>query len=592
MSAETKLTIPDQDAARRGEARTSLVLYESDGTDSRTRVVELPDGEQFTIGRSRTASLRSESERVSRIHACFQRRGNDLYVEDAGSRNGTWVNGRQIAEPRRLASGDEVVVGPVTVVVNITTSAVTPARIQPPRVLDERLAAEVDRARRYRRPLTVVMLTIDGDTADTDEAWDRVAAQLRTMDLIVEYAPSMHAIVLPELDRGAAVDVSRALIAAAHATAAGIVTKLGIATYPEDATSADALISNARRAVQAASTDDDPLAALPPDTDLAAAAIVVDPQMRRVFELVRKVADHPITVLIQGETGVGKEVIACAIHSASARGGAPLVRLNCASLPEPLLESELFGHEKGAFTGADRRKQGYFEAANGGTLFLDEIGELSPAVQAKLLRVLENGRVTRVGGTDEIEVDVRVVCATHRDLERASQDGGFRSDLFFRISAFTILVPPLRDRADEIIPLARHFIAQAATSRNQPAPTLSLDAAAAIRRYTWPGNVRELRNAIERAAVLQSGPTIELEDLPDRVQEGRVLLGAPLAAAGAHDVRDQIADLERTSIVAALDACGGNQTEAARKLGLTRRTLIYRMEKHRLKPLPESRKPS
>ncbi|HEY3804903.1 MAG TPA: sigma 54-interacting transcriptional regulator [Kofleriaceae bacterium] len=584
MSAETKLTIPDQDDARRGEARTSLVLYESDGADSRTRVVELPDGEQFTIGRSRAANLRSESERVSRIHACFQRRGNDLYVEDAGSRNGTWVNGRQIAEPRRLASGDEVVVGPVTVVVNITTSAVTPARIQPPRVLDERLAGEVDRARRYRRPLSVVMLTIDGDTADTDEAWDRVAAQLRTMDLIVEYAPSMHAIVLPELDRNAAAEVSRALIAVAHATATGIVTKLGIATFPEDATTADTLISNARRAVQA-----DPLAGLPPDTELAS-AIVVDPQMRRVFELVRKVADHPITVLIQGETGVGKEVIACAIHSASARGRAPLVRLNCASLPEPLLESELFGHEKGAFTGADRRKQGYFEAATGGTLFLDEIGELSPAVQAKLLRVLENGRVTRVGGTDEIEVDVRVVCATHRDLERASQDGGFRSDLFFRISAFTILVPPLRDRPDEIIPLARHFIAQAATSRNQPAPALSPAAAAAIRRYTWPGNVRELRNAIERAAVLQSGPTIELEDLPDRVQDGRVLLGAPLAAAGSHDVRDQIADLERTSIVAALDACGGNQTEAARKLGLTRRTLIYRMEKHRLKPLPESRK--
>ncbi|MEP6862341.1 MAG: helix-turn-helix domain-containing protein, partial [Deltaproteobacteria bacterium] len=179
----------------------------------------------------------------------------------------------------------------------------------------------------------------------------------------------------------------------------------------------------------------------------------------------------------------------------------------------------------------------------------------------------------------------------HRDLERASRDGGFRSDLFFRISAFTILVPPLRNRPDEIIPLARHFIGQAAASRKQSAPTLSPAAAAAMRRHVWPGNVRELRNAIERAAVLQSGPTIEIEDLPDRVQEWRVLLGAPLAVAGSPDIRDQIADLERTSIVAALAACGGNQTEAARKLGLTRRTLIYRMEKHQLKPLPDSRKP-
>ncbi|MEP6866068.1 MAG: sigma-54 factor interaction domain-containing protein, partial [Deltaproteobacteria bacterium] len=212
--------------------------------------------------------------------------------------------------------------------------------------------------------------------------------------------------------------------------ASAIETKLGIATFPDHATTADTLISHARRAVQASSSGDDFLAVLPPDTDPSAAAIVVDPQMRRVFELVRKVADHPITVLIQGETGVGKEVIACAIHNASSRARAPLVRLNCASLPEALLESELFGHEKGAFTGADRRKHGYFEAANGGTLFLDEIGEISAAVQAKLLRVLENSRVTRVGGTDEIEVDVRVVCATHRDLERASRDGGFRSDLF------------------------------------------------------------------------------------------------------------------------------------------------------------------
>ena len=375
MSVETKLTVQDQDDAPRGGARASLVVYESEGAASRTRVVELADDARFTIGRSRTASLRSDSERVSRIHACFQRRGTGLYVEDAGSRNGTWVNGKQIAEPRLLASGDEVVVGPITMIVSITTPAVTPARIEPSHVLDERLAAEVDRARRYQCPLSVLMLTIDGDTASTDAAWDRVAAQLRTMDLIVEYAPSMYAIVLPELDQHAAADTARALVVAAHEMATDIVIKLGIATFPDHATTADTLISHARRAVQAASGGEDLLAVLPPDTDPSAAAIVVDPQMRRVFELVRKVADHPITVLIQGETGVGKEVIACAIHSASSRARAPLVRLNCASLPEALLESELFGHEKGAFTGADRRKHGYFEAANGGTLFLDEIGE-------------------------------------------------------------------------------------------------------------------------------------------------------------------------------------------------------------------------
>ncbi len=259
--------------------------------------------------------------------------------------------------------------------------------------------------------------------------------------------------------------------------------------------------------------------------------------MVRVYELVRLVASHPITVLISGETGVGKEVIAAAIHAASARKRGPLVRVNCASLPESLLESALFGHERGAFTGAERKKVGYFEAAHGGTLFLDEIGEMTPALQAKLLRVLEHRTIIRVGGVDEIEIDVRVVCATHRDLQEEVKQNTFRSDLYFRVTGFTILVPPLRQRIAEIEPLARIFLQQSAATLQRLAPSIAPEALDALKRYDWPGNVRELRNAIERAMVLHTGGVIHLEDLPvlrEVQDDGGVPPAAAAGGAGGH----------------------------------------------------------
>jgi transcriptional regulator with GAF, ATPase, and Fis domain len=294
-----------------------------------------------------------------------------------------------------------------------------------------------------------------------------------------------------------------------------------------------------------------------------------------------------MTVLIIGETGVGKEVVAEALHRKSSRRARPFVRLNCTCLPETLLESELFGHEKGSFTGADRRKVGYFEAAQGGTIFLDEIGEISQAVQAKLLRVLEERKLTRVGGTQEIEVDVRVVCATNRDLESEVARRAFREDLFFRISGFTILVPALRERRAEILPLADYFLGQMARELSQPAPRLAAATQRLLESYSWPGNVRELRNALERAMVLQTSGVIEVEDLPERVRDAAMPGEAvPVPEGGTVDVRQHIADVERASILAVLEACGGNQTRAARRLGLSRRALIYRMEKHGLKPPP------
>ncbi|MCA9679437.1 MAG: sigma 54-interacting transcriptional regulator, partial [Myxococcales bacterium] len=291
-----------------------------------------------------------------------------------------------------------------------------------------------------------------------------------------------------------------------------------------------------------------------------------------------------------GETGVGKELVAESLHRRSPRSAGPLIRLNCASLPETLLESELFGHEKGAFTGAERRKIGFLEAASGGTLFLDEIGEMPASLQAKLLRVLERRVVIRVGGTVEVPVDIRLIAATHRNLEEDVRTGRFREDLFFRISTFTIAVPPLRDRRDDILPLAEQFARSFAAELGQSStPVLTPAARALLVAHAWPGNVRELRNAIERAVVMQSGGVIEPEHLPDRVRSG-----APAAAlvpvGDAVGMREQIADVERAAIVAALDASGGNQTRAAAQLGLSRRALIYKLEKYGLKPPPGNRR--
>jgi DNA-binding NtrC family response regulator len=564
MSSETKLTAADTRTVEPvGRARAVLVVYS--GGESTSRVVEVPDGAQLTVGRARTATIVVDSERVSRIHARILRKGAEISVEDAGSRNGTWVNGELIVGSRTLASGDEIVVGPATLLVSVTSRVVAGPRIESSRRLDETLAAEVDRGKRFGRVFSLLMVRVDGEPAEIDAAIDRVSARLRPMDLLAEYAPSELAIVLPELDTESVDAMARELLAAARTrddgTAAALTVTGGLAAFPEHGTTTGRLISRARAAVTSVHGRRSTSVGKPPDDALASdERVVADPQMQRVYELVRKVADHPITVLIAGETGVGKEVVAAAIHRASPRREGPLVRLNCASVPESLLESALFGYEKGAFTGADRRTPGFFEAAHGGTLFLDEIGEVSAAMQAKLLRALEEHRITRVGA--------------------------FRSDLYFRISAFTILVPPLRDRPGEILLLAEHFIAQASATRARA--VLSPVAANALARYSWPGNVRELRNAIERALVVRSGRVIELDDLPDHVRD-HASFAADSPATNAGGIRDRFAELERAAIISALEACGGNQTEAAKRLGLSRRTLIYRMEKHGLKPQPASR---
>jgi Nif-specific regulatory protein len=299
--------------------------------------------------------------------------------------------------------------------------------------------------------------------------------------------------------------------------------------------------------------------------------------MRQIYELTAQVARTNATVLLRGESGTGKELVARAIHHNSARAAMPFVEVNCAALPEPLFESELFGHERGAFTGAHARKKGRFELAEGGTLFLDEIGELSPATQAKLLRVLQFREFERVGGTQTLRTDVRVVAATNADLARAVQDGRFREDLYYRLDIFTITLPPLRDRRSDIPQLAEHFLAKLAARHQQRVSRISSGALDLLMQHDWPGNVRELENVIERAVVVCNGSVMEERDLPEGLRRA-------LPRTTPRTLSDAVEQLEREMIEQALRSERGSVAGAARALGTTERVLRYKTQKLAIDP--------
>jgi DNA-binding NtrC family response regulator len=308
--------------------------------------------------------------------------------------------------------------------------------------------------------------------------------------------------------------------------------------------------------------------------------------MHRAGQLVERVAASNASVLLLGETGAGKEVLAAEIHRRSHRANGPFLCLNCAALPEQLLESELFGYERGAFTGAAQAKTGLLESAAGGTVLLDEVGDLPPAAQAKLLRTLESGEVLRLGGLRPRSVDVRFLSATHRDLDALAVMGQFRQDLLFRLNGVTIRVPPLRNRVPEIPELARDLLSEGCARQGRPQLAISVDAELLLSVYRWPGNVRELRNVLERAMLLCDKGTIDVEHIEFSNA------GAPAAASASTVAPQRIEEAppqdERQRILLALRDCSGNQKEAARKLGITRRALIYRLDKL---GLPRPRKP-
>jgi len=298
--------------------------------------------------------------------------------------------------------------------------------------------------------------------------------------------------------------------------------------------------------------------------------------MRRIYEQIRQVAKWNTTVLIRGESGTGKELVANAIHYNSPRANRPFIKLNCAALPDNLLESELFGHEKGAFTGAVTQRKGRFEQADGGTLFLDEIGEISAAFQAKLLRVLQEGEFERVGGDRTFKVDVRIIAATNRDLESAVEEGEFREDLYYRLNVMPLYIPSLSDRSEDIPDLSRFLIGKISRHQNRDLE-ITDSAIRVLMRYDWPGNVRELENLLERAAIMSEGGMIDRDVIGLTGLEDKINIATKVASAPEVDLSDSSLD-ERERVIAALEQAGWVQAKAARLLGMTPRQIAYRIQ--------------
>jgi DNA-binding NtrC family response regulator len=381
------------------------------------------------------------------------------------------------------------------------------------------------------------------------------------------------------------------IVLTAHGTIDSAVEamKVGAFDYLTKPFSRDQLKASVRKALElgALASENRQLRQIVSERFSFASMIAGSRAMRAVTDTVSRVAASETTVLLEGESGTGKELLAKAIHVNSSRSRGPFVTVNCAAIPENLLESELFGHRRGAFTGAIADKPGKFEAANRGTIFLDEVGELPLLLQVKILRVLQEREVDKVGDTRPIKVDVRVIAATNRSLEKMTADGSFREDLYYRLAVVSIRVPPLRERSDDIPLLVDHFLARHAGRLGRPRPAVDKPVYAAFNLYAWPGNIRELENVIERALVLDRDGLLGLDDLPDRLQArgqriGNLRIELP-------DEGISLEEIERELLLAALDKHNWNQTRAAAYLNITRSTLLYRMQKigrGRDKPAP------
>jgi len=582
----------DRDAARAGPLAAgkrpmalSLLVMSPAGTTT----VPVPASGRLLLGRADDCDVQIDDPKLSRHHAEL-RSGDLLEIVDLGSMNGSFLRDQRLAPhaPAVLGVGDAVSIGSTVLVLQRSLHvAERPFRLWTHGEFAARLDEECARADRGETTFGVARLRLvhNGAGAETQRGASPstiFAAWLREAEMVAKYGPNDYEILL--VDTSAADVDARSVDLAARLTAVGTGFELGAAACPRDGKTPDALLAQAARPLGARG-------ARPPVRTVSQAMPVVG-TLERMDRVVRRVAAGVINVLILGETGVGKELLARRIHELSPRAGRPLVSLNCAALAESLLESELFGHEKGAFTGASAPKIGLIESADGGSLFLDEVGEMPAPTQAKLLRVIEQREVTRVGAIRPRLIDVRFISATNRDLEREVAEGRFRQDLFFRLNGISLSVPPLRERAEEIDLLARTFIEQASRVMGREPPRLTPEALALLQRYRWPGNVRELRNVIERAVLLGSGPLITSEHLPAEkmesspppAPEGLAPAPPPGGAAGA----PAPGGAERERILDALERCVWNQSQAAKLLGISRGTLIKRIEEYGL-PRPRKR---
>ena len=584
-------TLDAQAFEARGFAHLLVVEPES------SRRVDLPAVGEVLIGRDATCGIRLEHKSVSRRHARLAAERGSIRVSDEGSHNGTRVNGDRVHGTRTLASGDTISVGEVVLVLHFGARRAGPRELLPEAAWRDRLNEEVERALTYGRALAVVVLAGQPETGP-GRAAELLAGDLRLIDVAGMADDGSVWLLLPETGGDAA--------ARAAARAVELLgpewpaTRAGVAICPLDACDADALLYAARRAARTARAGHTATGAEGATTlDLDGRRVLIaDPAMQRQFDLIRRLAATNLPVLICGETGVGKENAAFAVHHGSPRRGKPFLPVNCAAIPETLVESTLFGHEKGAFSGAVATRAGLLESAAGGTVFLDEIGDLPLAAQAKLLRVLDGHAVTRVGDARERTVDVRMVAATHRNLEQEVAAGRFREDLYFRLGAKVVL-PPLRERPCEIPLLAREFLGQACARLGRTPMVITPAAMQVLCMYAWPGNVRDLRLVLDVVAATVEDDRVEPSDLPERIGAPHAPEPAPEpeaapvagvaseeAEAGARrfqPIASELDALMRQRMIEALEAAGGVRTRAAALLSMPIRTFTYKLRQFGLK---------
>jgi len=546
----------------------------------------LPVAGTVSIGRSLASGVQLDDPLASRYHAALHidagAEGSSFFLEDLQSANGTRVGGRDIAAGERvsIAPGQGFRIGATTLMVVHGRSMGASRRIWShgyfERRLDEACASGASSAD------TFALARLRFDTA---VSWTRalpiLASEVPPPHLFAAYGPQDYEILFVNVTAGEA-RTSTARLAEALAELGGR-PRTGLACYPRDGRSGDALFARAHELLRRGETGAGHALA-------AGGAFEVAP-MEGVRKMAGRVAASSINVLVLGETGVGKEVLARLIHRLSGRAEKPLVALNCAGLAESLIESELFGHEKGSFTGATQTKIGLIESANGGTLFLDEIGEMPLPMQAKLLRVLETRQVMPVGAVRTRPVDIRLISATNRDMEAATSAGVFRPDLFYRLNGISLLIPPLRERTDEIPELITTFIGEiCAEMERSDRPAVTAEALDLLLTHQWPGNIRELRNVVERAIVLCDGAEIQPEHLPLERMRRPTPTGDPpsvpdriptliprAGGAAAADLSDPKKVEEKERIIRALMSCASNQTRAAKLLGISRRTLVSKL---------------
>ncbi len=565
---ETTLTTggPIGGSPSAGDAWLQVFLPES------TWRVSLDTVDGLVVGRASEADIRLHDPSVSRRHAVVRWKGAALWIEDCESRNGTFVNLRQV-ERTQLRLGDRIEFGDVTATVRSEREQFAGTLVAYDD-MEPLIELELERAREEGRELTLAMFEATGAERHLSAWLPAIERRLRERDVMAAFGTESLLVLMPGVNEREGVERARQLNSVAPARGARVVH--ATVSFPGPCSRADELLDEAARRLELAG----PRRHAPEATAHGDGVVVEASAMREVYALAERVAKSEAPALVQGETGSGKELIAEFIHAHSRRAAAKLVRVNCGAIAPTLLEGTLFGHERGAFTGAEATHQGVFERADGGTLFLDEIGELSLSAQAALLRTIETNTLTRIGGTEEVRVDVRVVAATHRDLRAMAEEGAFRLDLLYRVNTFTVSVPPLRQRREEILPLAREFIRRANLSHGRSVAGLSSTAAAALEGYGWPGNVRELRNAMERAVVMSRGERIAVEELPPSLQ--------PASFLGDGDgtellpFKDRVRRFEAALMSDAMVETGGNKTAAARRLSMPLRTFMSKWSSYGL----------